>query len=220
MLKGLVEMDTHIIDTICTRDRSGIKSLAHLLARHLHQVVNPELLIVVEEAFYTGSPNVGLLGDTTSRLDRLREAQILGGQGILTLEEYLAHHLDVALGLITGTLTDIDLIVGHQGKAGIGLHLVTLLDGEAIGVGNGAIRSRGTGIIHATGDIHTGCGGSIRGTTCLQDEILDGHIIGIFVSARELYLAMDGEGAPAHGLNAIRDEELILVLKGDVSHHA
>ena len=87
-------------------------------------------------------------------------------------------------------------------------------------MGNGAVRSRSTGIIHPTGDIHTGCGGGIGGTTCLEDEILDGHVIGIFVSARELYLAMDGEGAPAHGLNAIRDEELVLVLEGDVSHHA
>ena len=49
-------------------------------------------------------------------------------------------------------------------------------------------------------------------------QILDGLVVGKLILARELHLTMDGHRTTAHRLDAIRDEELILVLQWHISH--
>ena len=54
----------------------------------------------------------------------------------------------------------------------------------------------------------------------MQDEVLNGLVLGIFVDTRILHLAVDGERLVVECFFARRDEEHVLVLQGHVGDGA
>ena len=218
MFQSLVKVDTDIVDAVGTCHDGRVETTASLLTGHLHQRLYTETLVFVEHTLHTSSTNIGLSRHTTGGLDGLRETEILGGQGVVTFEEYLTKDLDVTLGLIARALTHIHLIVRLESKAGIDLNLITLTDGERERLGNGLVRGGGGWVTDTARHIDTGCRGGISRTSSLENQVLDGLVVSKLIGSRELHLTMDGHRTTAHRLDTIWDKEFILVLQRHVGH--
>ena len=76
------------------------------------------------------------------------------------------------------------------------------------------------GINDTTGHIDLGSRGCIHQTTRLNNQVLDGLIVGIFVGARELHQALNRYDALVHLILLDSDSEDILVLEGHISDGA
>ena len=218
MRQSLVEVNTDIVDAVGTCHSGRVEATACLLTGHLHQTLHPEALVLVKHTFHTGTTDISLCRHTTGGLDGLRKTEVLGGQRIVALEEHLTNHLDVTLGLIARTLTYIDLIVRHEDETRINLYLIALLDRERESLGDGLVGSGSRRIADTTRHIDTSRRCGICRSACLENQILDGLVVGKLILARELHLTMDGHRTTAHRLDAVRDEELILVLQWHISH--
>ena len=217
--QGFIEFDTDIIDGVLAH-LAGIETRAALHLRHLQQTLQTELLIFIEGALDTGATDIGLIGDTTCHLDGIGEAEVLPVEGIAAFEEHLALYEDVTLGHVARAAAHHHLIVRHEGEAAVAINQETILQREGEGFGYLLAIGRGLGVDDATRDIDTGGRSSIRETTSLDDQVLDGLVLGIIVGAWAQHLTQDDDVTLVGLILTHGDGEDILVLQRDIGSGA
>ena len=222
--QGLVEMDTDAVgglqrELLHAQGVLGVGGSA-ALPGHLDEFIAAGQLVFIHVTDQSGATYVGSGDDTTGCLHHVGEALVLLLQGVTALKGYLTRYADLEGLDRDRAATHRHHIVGLERETAVAIELKAGLDGETEGLGNLHRGGGGLRIDHAAGHIDLHRGGIFRQTACLQDEVLDGHLLGILVGAGEDHLTVDGQDAEVLMLCQRGDEEDVLVLQGHIGGHA
>ena len=217
----LVEVDAHCVD-FCRRqlvECDGVTAVG-TLAGNTDDLMQTGTLGLRHAALQTGSADIGSGHCPTRCLDDIGEALVLQLHSIVALIGHLALNGDADGRLEGGAHAYLNDVVGLEREAAVAVYHVVILQRETEGLGylQACLCSRR--VAQTTRYVDLGRRGGIGQSASLQDEVLDGHVVGILVGAGEDDLSVDGEGTQVLVLGDGWYEEHVLVLQGHVGRGA
>ena len=188
----------------------------HLFLLHLQGSLHSGAFHGVGHAFQPGALDVCQVGYAACRPQQVGETHVALVQGVDAVEHHFAFHAHVLLVAVSRALANVNLIVGLQYEALFAVNHESVFQGEGICLGDERVGGERFGVDDATRHVHFHGRCRFFQSSCLQHEVLQGLVVGVFVDAGIFHFAMNGDGALLHLFFLGGNKQHVILLKWHV----